>query len=229
MLRPARACALAIVLALGACGGSASPPSAAPLGKGRHALEPGVQTLDLKALDRHDAIHGPLPRVEITVPAGWSNLDGWALHKGDVRRPPVVLAFWHVARVYGTPCDWRSKGMIDPGSDVDGLTSTLAAQPLRNSTTPTDVELGGRHGKYLQLSVPRDIDFSDCDEGFFESWTADGWASDRYHQGPGQIDRLWILDVDGQRLVVDAAYMPEATAQERAELAKVVDSIRFVG
>lgn len=65
-------------------------------------------------------------------------------------------------------------------------------------------------------------------QGFFESWTANGWASDRYQQVPGQVDRLWILDVDGQRLVVDAWYLPAATAQDLAELAEVVDSIRFL-
>ncbi len=42
------------------------------------------------------------------------------------------------------------------------------------------------------------------------------------------MDRLWILDVGGQRLVVDAWYLPTATAQGRAELENVVDSIRFL-
>jgi hypothetical protein len=35
--------------------------------------------------------------------------------------------------------------------------------------------------------------------------------------------------VHGQRLLVDAAYLPEATSQDRAELESVVDSIRFLG
>jgi hypothetical protein len=82
-------------------------------------------------------------------------------------------------------------------------------------------------GKYLELSVPRRIDFDDCDEGAFESWTATGWSSDRYQQAPGQVDRIWILDVGGERLVVDAAYLATATAKDRAELETVVESIRF--
>jgi hypothetical protein len=43
------------------------------------------------------------------------------------------------------------------------------------------------------------------------------------------VDRIWALDVDGERLVVDASYLPEATQQDRAELESVVDSIRFLG
>ena len=87
--------------------------------------------------------------------------------------------------------------------------------------------LGGFHGKYLSWSVPSKIDFTHCAQGYFESWTAKGWASDRYQQGPGQVDRLWILDVKGQRLVIDAAYMPWATRKQRAELDRIVHSIKF--
>lgn len=53
-------------------------------------------------------------------------------------------------------------------------------------------------------------------------------SSDRYQQEPGRVYRLWILDVGGQRHVVDAWYLPTATAQGRAELENVVDSIRFL-
>jgi hypothetical protein len=38
---------------------------------------------------------------------------------------------------------------------------------------------------------------------------------------------LWIVDIDGARLVIDAFSMPSATAAEREELLNVVESIRF--
>jgi hypothetical protein len=132
--------------------------------------------------------------------------------------------------------------MIHPGPTVDDLAAVLAAPPLRNATAPIPVSLGGYHGTYLQWSVPVDINFSDCDMGpgdtfgWFESWTGN-WlynapdrqsnTPDRYQQGPGQVDRLWILDVEGRRLVVDATYMPGSTDQDRAVLQQVVDSIAF--
>jgi hypothetical protein len=70
------------------------------------------------------------------------------------------------------------------------------------------------------------LSFSDCDGAFFRSWTAEN-GGDRYQQGPGQVDRLWILAIEGRRLVIDATYMPVATEQDRAELAQVADSIAF--
>ena len=43
-----------------------------------------------------------------------------------------------------------------------------------------------------------------------------------------QVDRLWILDVNGERLVVDAYYLLETSEEDRAELEEVVQSIRFL-
>ena len=211
---------------LAACGGS-TPPSA-PLGPGREQLKAGAYVFDLAA--RAEAGTGPVhvPKIEITVPDGWSNYKGIAVGRGRKLPFATFVFFWHVAQVYPTPCKWKGKAMVDPGNGVSALASALAAQPLRSATAPTDVVLAGFHGKYLRLSVPATIDFARCDEGYFESWTADGWASDRYQQKPGQVDRIWILDVHGERLLVDAAYLPEATLQDRAELQRVVDSIRFI-
>jgi hypothetical protein len=215
-----------LLLTLAGCGSSTSSRE---LGRGHEELKAGVQTLDLSARVHSSGTNGlaHLPKIEITVPAGWSNFDGWAMHKGT-KPDSVFVTFWDVSRVYSVPCRWQYKPMVDPGRGVDGLAAVLAKQPLRQATAPAEVELGGLRGKYLEWSVPRGIDFADCDEGVFESWTARGWSSDRYQQEPGQVDRIWILDADGERLVVDASYLPRATAIERAELERVVASIRFL-
>ena len=239
-MRPATAgLVIGLIATLTACGGSerggapdadTSPLAAtspSPLGDGRQGLKAGTHVLDL-ARDRTGTGPSWPPQLEITLPEGWFNYDGWALRKGDLLPAKMLVAFWDVDHVYPTPCEWRGKPMVDPGREVDGLASALANQPLRNASTPTDIVLAGFHGKYLELSVPTDIDFGDCDEGHFESWTANGWSSDRYQQSPGQVDRIWILDVRGQRLVVDAAHFRGTTAQDRAELERVVDSIRFL-
>jgi hypothetical protein len=204
-----------------------SQGSSAPLGPGRQKLSPGVHVLDLVARE-----HGPggpahLPRIAITLPRGWFNYDGWGMTTGE-RIPRMLVSFWDVALVYETPCRWQNTSLIDPGPGVGALASVLAKRPLRNATVPKDVVLAGVRGKYLRWSVPRQIDFADCDEGVFESWTARGWASDRYQQGPGQVDRIWILNVGGTRLVLDVAYMPQATNADRQALGRIVRSIRFL-
>lgn len=208
-----------------------------PLGAGHQRLDRGTQVLDLPSRVQAGVVPPHLPKIELTVPAGWFNYDGWALLKGR-GVSPLLMGFWDVADVYPTPCKWAGKRLVDPGRGVDGLASALARQPLRNATAPVDAVLGGFHGKYLRWSVPRDIAFDEkhrikalfpgCDEKTFKSWSANGWAGERYEQAPGQVDMLWILDVHGERLVVDASYLPEATAAERAELDRVVHSIRFL-
>ena len=61
----------------------------------------------------------------------------------------------------------------------------------------------------------------------FVSWLGNG-TGERYQQVPGQVDRLWVLDVNGQRLVVDATYSPDTTQADRDQLGQIVESLRFV-
>ena len=195
-----------------------------PLGIGHQPLSAGVHLLDLVSREQGGTGPAHLPRIAITTPSGWFNYDGWGMNDGGT----LIVSFWDVARVYPTGCKWRSRPMIDPGHTVDGLAAALATRPLRHASRPRNVALGRFRGKYLRWSVPSHVNFGACTQGYFESWTANGWASDRYQQGAGQVDRLWILNVNGQRLVIDAAYMPWATPRQRAELDRVVHSITFL-
>ncbi len=61
------------------------------------------------------------------------------------------------------------------------------------------------------------------------SWLGNGGDGQRWRQMAGQVDRLWVLDVNGQRLVVDANYAPGTTQAQRDEEDRVVQSIQFVG
>jgi hypothetical protein len=205
---------------------SGPPPS--PIGRVDKTLAAGVHILDLVALDTDGTGPARLPKISITLPNGWRSHKGFVVLKFHGGKEVMALSFWDVNLVYPTPCRWESRPMVWPGATVASLASTLAKQPLRNATSPTSTALAGFRGRYVRLSVPKNIDFARCDQGYFESWTGLGWSTDRYEQGPGQVDRLWILDVEGQRLVVDATYLPAATANDRAELDRVVHSIKFL-
>lgn len=198
---------------------------------------PGFKSTYTFDFPRLDAPGKPFPKVLVGVP------DGWVSYKGFALRSPGVLtvSFWNVTDVYANSCHWLGP-MIHPGQTVDGLAAVIAGRPLRNATAPVAVSLGGYAGKYLEWSVPVEVHFSDCDQGpgdtqsWFESWTGRmlwnapdnlSGTTDRYQQGPGQVDRLWILDVEGRRLVIDATYMPGSSTQDRALLQQVVDSIAF--
>ena len=58
----------------------------------------------------------------------------------------------------------------------------------------------------------------------FVSWFSKGGDRERYEQVAGQVDRLWVLNVHGQRLVVDTSYSPETTRAERDALGQVAMS-----
>ena len=190
---------------------------------GEEDLEPGTYLLDFQ---RRAAGQREYPQVVLTVPDGWQNYRGFLVGARRDTQRHVNVSFWDVTYLYGHPCDW-SGSSFDPGRTVEELVAALVDIPMRNATTPVEVTVNGYQGFMLEWSVPTDIDFASCDEGFFESWRAAGWSTDRYQQAPGQVDRLWILDMDGSRLVIDAAYRSGATEQDLEELFAVVDSIRF--
>jgi hypothetical protein len=198
------------------------------------ALDPGTYRIDLDQVAGTESVY---PSLLITLPDGW-NHGGWLVNKptGDHQVPPISVQFWDVEEIYAHPCQWNGT-LMPPGPTVDDLAAALAAIPDRDGTDPVDVTLGEYSGKYLELSVPEDQAYDDADNAVgcdrsdgvadFRSWTGDGMASVRYHQGAGQLDRLWIMDIDGSRIVIDAFEMPYATADDRAELTQVVESIRF--
>jgi hypothetical protein len=194
-----------------------------PLGGGEQPLSAGVHVLDLVSREQGRPGYRHLPRISVTLPSGWFNYHGWGLNNGST----LSVSFWDVDRVYPTGCQWQGKPLINPGRTVRGLAQVLARIPLRNASTPRAAKLAGFRGEYLRWSVPRTIDFSRCGQGYFESWTGRGWATDRWQQAPGQVDRLWILNVNRKRLVIDGNYLPSATRRQRSELDRIVQSIRF--
>jgi hypothetical protein len=178
---------------------------------------------------------GDYPGYTLEVPITWS-VNGPFV----VKPVPGVLGLsvWDVGRVPRDPCHWQAS-LVDPGPTVDDLVDALTTQRLRHATEPTDVRLGGFRGRYLEWSVPADMvvtgdaDFEGCDvepsngHRDFVSWVGNGYG-ERFQQVAGQVDMLWVLDVDGQRLLVDATYSPDITEADRAELMRIVESLRFV-
>ncbi len=61
---------------------------------------------------------------------------------------------------------------------------------------------------------------------YFATWRDPG-VGVNWNYAPGQTHRVWILDVNGHRLVVDAAYDRDATSEQVRELTGMAESIRF--
>ena len=192
--------------------------SAAPEG----LLEPGLFRLVI-------ADEVPIA-VTVAVPAAdWYGVSvGRTLLKRNSAEPPDgagFIVFTGPLDVYRNPCAWATSRPDPPtGPTVDDLVAALSLQPGRDATAPTDITVDGYRGKAIELTVPAGINFATCDLGEYRSWQdPDGNA--RFHQGPGQHDLLWIIDVDGTRIVIDAAFYAGTSAIVRAEQQAILDSI----
>lgn len=176
------------------------------------------------------------PRVSITVPAGWYGR-GFGVNKDDSIEPPDgagVMLWGGRFNVYDDPCRWStSLPSSRTGSTVDDLVAALSAQPGRDATAATDVTVGGFSGKAIELTVPVGLAFDtvngfiDCDEGEFRSWISADGRSFRLHQGPGQHDQLWVIDVNGTRVIIDATFYEGSSEADVAEIQAILDSVGF--
>jgi hypothetical protein len=116
---------------------------------------------------------------------------------------------------------------IPTGTTVDEFVTALVDHPDLDVTSPVDVTLAGYSGKYLELQAPANIATnSDSPEpgecaGYFV------WEPGIYAQGPNDLWRIWVLDVDGVRVVVRSDSFPGTTPQVQAQLAAIVDSIQI--
>ena len=77
-----------------------------------------------------------------------------------------------------------------------------------------------------------DYDEDECRANQFGLWQVDGPQPEsnqpnHWAQGPNQHNQLWILDVDGTRLVIDAYSFPNTSPQDRAALDEILASIQI--
>src|SRR5215471_15094158 len=170
----------------------------------------------------------------IEAPPTWS-ADGFVVVH-DTEDPWLAISVWTVGEVARNPCHPIGH-LYDPGPTVDDLVRALEAQSMRHATAPTDITLAGYPGKYLEWSVPAHMvvtgnsSFAGCDvepggRREFTSWHSNS-GDPRWQQMAGQVDRLWILNVNGKRLLIDATNYPDATQAQLDEEARIVKSVRF--
>ena len=73
----------------------------------------------------------------------------------------------------------------------------------------------------------RDANPDGCEGGEFATFGLSRDGFDRYQQGPNQLDDLWIIDVDGSIVIVDAMYRPDTPAELVDEMRSIVESATF--
>jgi hypothetical protein len=156
-------------------------------------------------------------RITVTVPDGWSSIDTavWL----EENQPPsgAALGFGRGAWLLSDPCKPMNAD-VPVGPTVADFVDAVAQHPVLDTTTPTDITLAGYSGKYFDLQFPADL--STCAE-------YRPWEPGIYAQGPSHRWHLWVLDVDGVRVVVQSMDYAGTLEQRRTELQAMVDSVQI--
>jgi hypothetical protein len=197
------------------------PLPSGPLEPGRYVFtssDPGL-----------DASH----RITIEVPDGYMGFDDVAAVNAGTNQEAWVITL-AISGVYADACQW--KGTLLDGSAVssnDDVVAALANQKGLRVSTPTGVTVDGFAGTYMERRVPAQTRISDCDESgtpgdqqpVFNVYRSPGFGERSLR--PGQLQQLWILDIDGVPLVIEAGLDAGTSAQVRAELLQMVESVRI--
>lgn len=118
-----------------------------------------------------------------------------------------------ITTLYAEACE--SEGTeFDVGPTVDDLANALVSLEDFEVSEPIDVTLSGYQGKRVRVTVPMDADVenSECYDGY-------SLGPGHSYAVAGQTDDIWIIDMDGIRLVPTIATGPETPAEtvEQAE------------
>jgi hypothetical protein len=211
---------------LGRNTGAPSPtpsPSAQPLA-GTTLLAPGTYF-----------VHEQFPmRITFTVPSDrwqhyvWENGAASAYTRalcagGPDCEPPDAagIGFHIVTGVPADPCDPGS-ARADIGTTIEDLSAALADRPGWVATNPGSTQLGGFPALSFELRAePGQIQgCSGSVRAFYAGALGRGATQ-------GERLRLWVVDVDGTRLVVEAFDFPGTPDEDVAAATQIVESIHI--
>jgi len=191
---------------------------------------PSVGSLTHVLSDASDGAIG----ITVTLPTStwYGEPDAWAMEWGPGFGPPDgagIIAFTVDEKfyVYGDPCNWRQTRPDVPATTVNELVAALANQASRNPSAPKEITVDGYSGKKITLHVPDDARFGDCDEGNFSTLGVAGEDPALYAQGPGEIDEIWVVDVDGRIALLEGGYYSDTPQHAVDELHAIVRSATF--
>lgn len=143
----------------------------------------------------------------------------------------VGMTFLRVTSLNGDPCNWSGAADdVEVGPTVDDLVTALTSSDDFETSEPSDVTLGGYSGKQVVVTMPGTLrpggnTQTACDEQTYFIWNAEGFGI--YAQGPENLWTVWILDVEGERVVIQRSEFANSAAERRQQLDSIVDSIEI--
>jgi hypothetical protein len=160
--------------------------------------------------------------AELDLPAGFSGNDAWVWVAADKEDRWGAITLVPVGDVYPDPCT-RAGAPRKVGPSVAAFVRALAAQKMTTTTTPVPASLDGHDGIYLELSVPASLDVSTCRAEELILWT----GPEAPGADPEQVNRYWVLDLDGQRVVRAVDTTGDATKRTVERLTGIAELAGF--
>ena len=163
-------------------------------------------------------------QITVDVPSGWErNLVPAMVWSATEEK--AILAFFTVDDLFADVCD-ETQGWAEIGSSVDDLADALADVPGITIDSQTDATISGYSGLLLDTSSSD----PECAEGVdpLLLTSIPGYV-DRPHPGASddEFSRWYILDVEGERLVIQAVVPRGLPASIAAEVDAMVESVRI--
>jgi hypothetical protein len=177
-------------------------------------------------------IDGAFPlTIVFDLPEGWVKRDNRAALVSVSASPdemsPEWVEWFIVDNAFADPC-LPAGGPLDPavGPSVDDLVGALTNLVGMPAGPVTDVTIDGYSGRSFELTTELDADLCNGPSApWLDLWTYGGGEVHRTLENASM--RIWVLDVEGTRLVaVEDAYA-DATANERFQGEQIVNSMRF--
>ena len=111
------------------------------------------------------------------------------------------------------------------GPSVAAVGDAVARAPgTKLVTGPSELTIDGRAATKVVLTVRKDVG---CDPGFFYTWRDAEVGAFWPGTVPGDTIRVWIIDVDGTLLFIEAETNRQADSRLKREIQQIMDSIRF--
>jgi Tol biopolymer transport system component len=124
---------------------------------------------------------------------------------------------------HADPCSNLVSSPVGP-SAADLAAAVAAAPGTELVGGPSDVTVGGYPAKHVMLTVRED---SSCEPGFFYTWRSECWGPCWMKTKRDDTIEVWIVDVVGTRLFIEAETTPQADSDLKQEIQQIIGSIRF--
>ena len=185
-----------------------------PLDAGRYQVNGGVST-----------------GLSVEVPgSGWSASGDWVVigPRGNDLPDGMAIRFYTIPNLAANPLS-HSAGNLDPpvGPTVDDMVQAIVAHPALTASVPEDITIDGHAGQLVTITIPADAELPIVEGGPAYYFYAEPSGGGIWGFAPGQTFDWYIVDVDGQRLIIDSFHYPGTSEEDLSAQRTVVESVQF--